>query len=214
MKKYKVKYNQKEYRTEYLNSNEWKSLRNQVMKTKPSCQCCDNIASDLHHMVYRNIVDIKITDLLPVCRDCHNLIHEAIKCKYISQDIKELNAIKNKTLNIKNDEEFVKYKKWYYSKHFLSNQEIFLIQSLQAFVIKKISGLIGKNIWYKDLKNIEFTGSQILKIKQFIEAAIHRRKNKIDKKKNTNYFRGLYGITLANLNVFFRENRRDFYKKY
>ena len=214
VKKYKVKYTRKEYRLEYLKSQEWKTLRDQIMSTSPDCQCCGYKAIDLHHMVYRNIVDIKLTDLLPVCRNCHNLIHEAIKCKYISQDIREINIIKNKTLNIINDEKFINYKKWYHSKHFLTLKEINLIKSLQAFVIKKISALIKKNIWYQDLQDIEFTGCQILKIRNFINVALCRRNNKIDNKKIGSKFGSVFGITQANLNNFFRENRRDLFKKY
>ena len=83
---YKVKYNKQKYRNEYLKSEEWLNLRSVILKPQPSCQCCGKKASDVHHLVYRNIVDVKITDLLPVCRKCHTLIHEAINDGYISQE--------------------------------------------------------------------------------------------------------------------------------
>lgn len=213
MKNHKVKYSRKEYREEYLKSEEWRNLRSIIMNSAPDCQCCEQKASDVHHLVYRNIVDIKISDLLPVCRVCHNLIHEAIKCQYISQDVRDLPEIKQKTLNLKNDKLFLRHKEWYYSKHFLSEEDIKWIQSLQVFVIKKISALVKKNIWYGDLNNLKFTGSQILKIKKIIGVALFRRNHGIDKKKTTGRFGSPFGISQANLNNFFRENRPESFRK-
>jgi hypothetical protein len=210
---HKVKYSRKEYREEYLNSEEWKSLRSLIMSSKPDCQCCKEKATDVHHLVYRNIVDIKISDLLPVCRPCHNLIHEAIKCKYISQDVRDLLEIKNKTLSIRDDESFQEYKEWFSSKHFLSKKEIEYITSLQPFVIKKISALIKKNIWYPELDQTKFSGAQILKIRELIRVALYRRSNKIDHRKEGGRFGGKFGISLANLNNLFREDRRDTFSK-
>lgn len=200
MKKYKVKYNRREYREEYLKSDEWKSLRSIIMDSKPSCQCCDAQATDVHHMVYRNLVDIKITDLLPVCRSCHDEIHRAIDCEYISQDVNFIDDIKEKTININKDEEYKNWKLWYNSKHLLSEEEIETIKSLQCFVIKKISALIRRNIWYNNLKEIKFKGSQILKIRKIIKTALYRRKNKIDFHRKGAGFGGKFGMTNANPN--------------
>jgi hypothetical protein len=198
MKSHKVKYNRQEYREEYLKSDEWKSLRNIVMNSKPLCQCCSKTASDVHHLVYRNLVDIKITDLLPVCRSCHDEIHKAIDCQYISQDPKDINSIRNKTLGILIDEKYKKYREWYNKKHHLSNEEIKIISELQSFVIKKISALVKKNIWYNNLPEIKFTGSQILKIRKIIKMALYRISNKIDVAKKGTGFGGKFSIVQAN----------------
>lgn len=179
MIKYKVKYNRHEYREEYLKSDEWKTLRSQVLDTKPLCQCCQkNIASDVHHMVYRNIVDVKITDLLPVCRGCHEYIHTAIDDGYISQDVRDLDIIKIKTLNIINDEEYKNYNTWLRTKHHLSSKEIHSITKAQTFVIRKISGIMRKNIWYDVLPEMKFTGRQIEAIRKVIQLAVYRNEKK------------------------------------
>lgn len=179
MIKYKVKYNRHEYREEYLKSDEWKTLRSQVLDTKPLCQCCKKIlATDVHHLVYRNIVDIKITDLLPVCRACHEYIHTAIDDEYISQDVRDLEDIKIKTLNILNDEEYKTYNIWLRTKHHLSSSEIRSIKKAQTFVIRKISGIMRKSIWYDVLPEIKFTGRQIEAIRKVIQLSDYRNKMK------------------------------------
>ena len=195
----KVKYTRTEYRQEYLQSGEWKTLRDCVMSTKPDCQCCGLIASDVHHMVYRNIVDIRISDLIPVCRKCHNYIHQAIRDGYISQDPTDLETIKDRTLTILEDDEYKKFHKWLGEKHFLSSDEIENIKSLQAFLIKKISGMLKRSIWYDDLVEVKFTGKQILKIRNMIKLALNRRKRKADSPKCTKH-----GFVLSNTR---RENK-------
>ena len=200
MKSYKVKYNRQEYREEYLKSDEWKSLRAIVMNSKPQCQCCSAPASDVHHMVYRNLVDIKVTDLLPVCRSCHDTIHKAIDCQYISQNPNDIDSIRENTLGILNDEKYNEWKEWYNTKHYISDDEIKIISELQSFVIKKISALARKNIWYNNLSEIKFTGSQILKIRKIIETALYRRKNKIDLKQRGAGFGKKFGLVQSNTN--------------
>ncbi len=182
---HKVKYTRKEYREEYLHSEEWKSLRKTIMDVGPDCQCCDQKASDVHHLVYRNIVDIKITDLLPVCRNCHKLIHQAIRDGWISQEIKDLENIKQKTLNIKNDEQYKEYAKWLSDKHILDKEDRDAILYLQGFVIQKISALVRRNVWHDKLEEMRFTGRQILSIKEIIKIAKFRREHKIDKRRKT-----------------------------
>jgi hypothetical protein len=200
MKSHKVKYNRQEYREEYLKSDEWKSLRNIVMNSKPLCQCCSKTASDVHHLVYRNLVDIKITDLLPVCRSCHDTIHKAIDCQYISQNPNDIDSIRENTLGILNDEKYNEWKEWYNTKHYISDDEIKIISELQSFVIKKISALARKNIWYNNLSEIKFTGSQILKIRKIIETALYRRKNKIDRNQRGAGFGKKFGLMQSNTN--------------
>lgn len=183
--KYKVKYTRKEYREEYLKSEEWNNLRNTILGTSPDCQCCGKKATDVHHMIYRNIVDIKITDLIPVCRECHDYIHQAIKDGWISQDTKDLDIIREKTLKINFDDDYSSYRKWLNTKHFLSDEEKELLKSLQGFVMQKISSLIKRNVWYDKLDTMKFTGRHILEIRKIIQMGLFRRKEKLDYKKKS-----------------------------
>lgn len=178
---YNVKYTRKEYREEYLNSEEWISLRNTILNSEPNCQCCFKKANDVHHMVYRNLVDIKITDLIPVCRNCHNLIHEAIRDKWISQDVKDLELIKSKTLNINNDEKYKNFREFLENKHFLSPVEIQAIKNLQGFILQKISGLVKRNVWHDKISGMKFSGRQILQIRSIIDLGLKRRVGKQQK---------------------------------
>lgn len=176
--KNKVKYKQ------YLRSEEWKSLRNTILLKKTKCQCCEKKnAVDVHHMVYRNYVDTKISDLLPVCRDCHNYIHLAIKDNYISQDVERLDEIKEKTLNILNDENYKEYRKWLSSYHFLDKKDIKNIKKEKRYVIQLISGLLKQHVYYDDLEFIQVTGRQIEHIRGIVRTAKYRRIKKLDKKK-------------------------------
>ncbi len=99
-----VRLNREEYRTEFLSSPEWLELRELVMSTKPKCSICENRAKDLHHLIYRkNVYDTKITDLIPLCRGCHTMVHDAIKARLImspSSDLNMLTKIKSQTLRL------------------------------------------------------------------------------------------------------------------
>lgn len=178
--KHKVKYTRKEYREEYLKSDEWKNLRQTILGSNPDCQCCGKSASDVHHLVYRNIVDIKISDLIPVCRKCHDFIHLAISDNWISQNPKDLIEIKEKTLKINFDEEYTKHRDWLNSKHLLSEEEKDTIKNLQGFIMQKISSLVKRNVWYDKLDSMKFTGRQILEIRKIIQMGLYRRKEKLD----------------------------------
>ncbi len=66
------------YRDVYLKSEEWKTLRLEVLKTFHfACKLCktkDGII-DVHHLDYRNLWDVKKKDLVPLCRACHIKVH-------------------------------------------------------------------------------------------------------------------------------------------
>lgn len=66
----------------YLESDHWKALR--LWKIKESgricraCRCTKNIV--VHHMLYRpNLEDAKLSDLLVLCRDCHDSFHRYLR---------------------------------------------------------------------------------------------------------------------------------------
>lgn len=65
------------YRNIYLRSDHWTQLRAAKLARDPACQVCSATSSlDVHHVIYRNIFDVRLTDLLTVCRRCHQGIHE------------------------------------------------------------------------------------------------------------------------------------------
>lgn len=182
---HRVKYTRKEYREEYLKSEEWKSLRNLVLSSSPGCQCCKKRATEVHHMTYRNIVDIKITDLLPVCRACHNLIHDAIKDGYIDLSPENLEDNKRKSLSLNEDKEYADYRKWLTEKHFLDKGSFeFVYTRGNNYLFKKICALTKKRFGRtKDLEKAKFTGRQIEKIHNLIKNYKYREENKISRNK-------------------------------
>lgn len=66
------------YRGVYLKSDHWKELKALKLTHNPICQRCGfKHHLDVHHVNYRNIFDVSLSDLLTLCRICHNKEHEA-----------------------------------------------------------------------------------------------------------------------------------------
>lgn len=64
------------YRTVYLKSDHWKELRARKISEHPSCQRCPStLEPDVHHVNYKNLFDVETSDLLTLCRNCHDLEH-------------------------------------------------------------------------------------------------------------------------------------------
>ena len=74
---------------DYLQSDHWKQLRLSVLKRANfKCERCasDKIITDahhVHHINYRNLIDVGMTDLMAVCERCHKKIHKGIDKCYI-----------------------------------------------------------------------------------------------------------------------------------
>lgn len=186
----KIKNTREEYRTDYLNSVEWNTLRNLVMKESPDCQCCRKVkARDVHHLVHKNLVNIKIDELLPVCRECHKIIHRAIDDGYISQDPNRFKEIVDKTINILGDQEYEELENWLSGTHSLTDEEIKIISNDNSrFLIKRIRGITNKKlIWIDDLVGIKFTGRQLKKIKELFKTFSYRKEIKKSKKLKINH---------------------------
>lgn len=65
------------YRKVYLNSEHWRDLKRAKLSKNPACERCGSPdRPDVHHVRYRNIFDVKIKDLLTLCRTCHQEEHE------------------------------------------------------------------------------------------------------------------------------------------
>lgn len=62
---------------EYLQSPEWKALRRQVLaRDNYTCrQCGYNEQLEVHHISYLHFTQEPLSDLVTVCRDCHQTIH-------------------------------------------------------------------------------------------------------------------------------------------
>ena len=85
MKLAKVHYSRREY-AEYLQTDEWAKLRTKaLMHAGYECERCGVVAKDVHHTKYRHIVDVRPKDLIAVCRDCHDLLHSAVRVGLLSK---------------------------------------------------------------------------------------------------------------------------------
>ena len=63
---------------EYLKSSQWQTLRKAVLKRDSyTCQSCQTsgIPLEVHHITYIRLGNEDTSDLVSVCRDCHQSIH-------------------------------------------------------------------------------------------------------------------------------------------
>jgi hypothetical protein len=79
MAKAMVRPSRREY-AEYLKEPQWEALRSVAISNGMPCQRCKmNKATQVHHLNYRNIVDVKPRDLVALCAHCHSKMHVAIR---------------------------------------------------------------------------------------------------------------------------------------
>ena len=68
---------------EYMNSEDWKSIREYVMKKyNGKCYCCKEPATDVHHETYERLFQEIPSDLKPLCRACHKAHHDRAGLKW------------------------------------------------------------------------------------------------------------------------------------
>jgi len=69
------------YRTIYLNSKHWIELRAAAFEAhgRQCVECRRTGSLDVHHLRYRNIYDVTVADLQPMCRECHDRTHRPAK---------------------------------------------------------------------------------------------------------------------------------------
>lgn len=64
---------------EYINSPEWENLRERkFLQVGRQCEACqwNRPPLECHHLEYRNLIDCNPSDLLVLCKRCHNRLHD------------------------------------------------------------------------------------------------------------------------------------------
>lgn len=65
------------YREIYLRSDHWESLREEKLAKSAVCEKCGSPYSlDVHHKDYKELYDVRISDLETLCRKCHKKVHK------------------------------------------------------------------------------------------------------------------------------------------
>jgi hypothetical protein len=60
----------------YLASEHWQKTRTAKRRRAKSCGICGAESRlDVHHLNYRNLIDVGLSDLRVLCRQCHDLAH-------------------------------------------------------------------------------------------------------------------------------------------
>lgn len=70
---------QEYYRNVYLKSDHWKDLKQRKLQQNPVCEeCkCSNYL-DVHHINYKNLYDVELSDLKTLCRSDHAKLHTVV----------------------------------------------------------------------------------------------------------------------------------------
>ncbi len=64
------------YRQVYLRSEHWRNLRRRKFQESPSCYTCRSREHlDIHHASYQNLYKERLSELITLCRRCHQLTH-------------------------------------------------------------------------------------------------------------------------------------------
>ena len=65
---------------EYLQSNDWKNKKKVKYKKPRKCAICTATQNlDVHHLNYKNLFDVELSDLRVLCHRCHFLVHNLMK---------------------------------------------------------------------------------------------------------------------------------------
>ncbi len=65
----------------YLESKEWKKKKEAFKASKlfkGGCFVCNTFRVDIHHKTYKRLFNERLTDLVALCRSCHNKVHDMI----------------------------------------------------------------------------------------------------------------------------------------
>lgn len=150
-----------------------KNIEKLILSTNPNCLLCGKNASGLHSFLMNRKID-QVKNCVPVCKSCKEDLEIAIKYEYISQNPKDLEEIRDKTVNLLNDKNFEEFKKNLTTKRFLTKTEICSIEGLSKVQLKKINSVLKRDLWYKKLENLKFSGKEIYKIQKMIKTFYYR----------------------------------------
>lgn len=71
----------------YLKSNHWKCIRMAAInRWGDRCANCSIPKVDVHHLAYRNLYDVTVEDLMPLCRRCHENVHASVRLSRLIRD--------------------------------------------------------------------------------------------------------------------------------
>ena len=73
--------NNKEYREKYLESPNWKEKRKRVLDRDGNRCVCGEPATHVHHKTYENLGSEPLSDLIALCRNCHDGYHGRLPAK-------------------------------------------------------------------------------------------------------------------------------------
>ena len=60
----------------YLGSAVWQAKRERVLRRDNwTCQECNHVAQEVHHLTYENIGNEAMADLVSLCHRCHRRLH-------------------------------------------------------------------------------------------------------------------------------------------
>jgi len=162
----KVKYTRTEYRNEYLKSDEWIQKRNNYISTNQMCEKCGKQATEVHHIEYRNLMDITNECLMSVCRECHIFIHECIETKLIAKSKDKIGLVeKRKQILTTTKDDLQKRKQWLGNKKLLSDDILEWIYESPRQLQQRIFGILKYTPNHiKDLDDKLMNGKEIEKI--------------------------------------------------
>lgn len=74
----------REEKQHYLSSSQWQAKRQQVIARDKVCRVCSCSANEVHHLHYRTWKQERLQDLVLLCRECHQTIHDKYGYNYNS----------------------------------------------------------------------------------------------------------------------------------
>ena len=88
---------QKSYREEYLLSDHWKELKECKLTQTPLCENCGTQRYiEPHHVNYKNLYDVELSDLKTLCRKCHYEVDKTQRLERMSLFKKKKRKYKEK----------------------------------------------------------------------------------------------------------------------
>jgi hypothetical protein len=72
---------------DYLNSPHWRALRTNALGDNACCMCSGREELQVHHRSYRRLGRENESDLMVLCRVCHNRVHRWLDAKYPQRSV-------------------------------------------------------------------------------------------------------------------------------